>query len=660
MENQAKRVLDLAHSDRAISLADQSNIDHFLATVSNQLSEIEACLDSNQQQIARQAYQLLKSIIKEETGIDSIREGVCNFEERLVAEPEVRRSFDLLFRQIRDLLEDKEKESKYDWQLLRAFIEWYTRRRVSINELVGSKAKLRTLPRQSSIFGVRIVPDQIQGGISGLLVFCRAFIRGYRDEPCWLKVTLQESDEPVCCRMGWETWSDENERSIDSKSGHGIIFAAIQPLRVSTQRAMFDDLRIFIPYDAFDTNTSSDELTAKLDLISLSDGSIACNEHVAWIGRLSDITRINGLAPQSLGIFPHAPGEAKISGVSVHADHDRVLVRANVDIYGKELLPDSIGWRLECRVRNRNGLTVAATNQQYSDPAGNFIAKTPIVVNQPFCYLQGVEIDFPMSSFLWSEADSSISLEVSLVGSEGRPLVGELVLLTLPSSFNELRTSGGGSGEDSEVGELQEPASSSSAPDQRQVIDRLSIETDPENISENVGSLDSGEQDQIEPIKKHESEDGQERNEERDEETAQTGKSSEMPDQEIHIDNLDLERSAGSLVIHYNARADGKVYQVSRIRVGLYLASGELLKYRFSLFQRLTGFLSQGHVVARPGLALFSRVEPLLDFEKVIGKIVLKENCLAKTATAEKIELRVEIIDDEETVIRSSSTQFKL
>ena len=422
-ESSSARVIPHKSKPRARSITQQESYSNQPKWLSH-CRELLRKTDSDPKLLCEQCLEVFDSIIAAEGDGLIADEGLKEVFVRLYLDPIIYQhaqdTYTLLKNIQADLITSREVRVNWDkiFTSIDYLLSWYMRRVRNLKYLTN----IDTGSEDASLFGVQVVHDVVENGISGLEVTCGARIAGYAGQELWLEVQLLNEGKPVHVKASAKGWSQQAlyPRIVN---GATLPLQFGLPVHVSSQFKIFDKLRVFIPYGILDLPSG---LYSTNLLLSLSDSrseDLASASCLTLLRLVDEQHRASSATPGEVGAwkFNTQTGEfidassLKISSSIRGAWEEPCL---ELEYSGLLIGRDCEEVYVEARIMSSKGEMAMSVAPSYEDEEGYFIARERLDVEQDLFCFSNNKIAIPVRAFGISE-NADWHLELSLVGADG-------------------------------------------------------------------------------------------------------------------------------------------------------------------------------------------------------------------------------------------------
>jgi hypothetical protein len=434
-------------------------------------------------ELARRSLQILRRIVKYETGLSSLKDGLARFEAKLCAEPAARTlianllycvSSDLRGSQVSNSDGEAEEEEVVDafsqpitLRTLQDLIQWYSRRSTSLLAIEMERnrrgARLQSFDGDM-LFGLELLHDREYCGMRGFEILSGVRLVGHNDEQLWIKIFVRQAGRYLRARGDWSLWTDVGALSgIDgafdtmpavgtngTSAQHTDLeerkLAAIVPLKPDRQRVVVDSVRAFLPYEALDLPEGDSDLEIEVCLFNQQGDELQQEvliESIHQPTRLAAAPRARPVpSPQYLGVWPDDAirGDNISNARVVHLRRkfgEQVVpiirVTFDIELYGKDLLPDEAGLKVECRILDGAGRGVATELEEVASSDGSLLMHFDLYPFEPIQRYHMLQFDIPVQALSVEEGIHRLFCELTVLQPDGRVLCGILEKFRLMS-----------------------------------------------------------------------------------------------------------------------------------------------------------------------------------------------------------------------------------
>lgn len=442
------------------------------ANLEQRIDQIESDSSLSIHRFAREAYQIVRMLVRDEAQLYAFKDGLGLLEHRLCAEPYIIEIFQSLVARLNPLVyQSGSKQLISDSSLLarepeldrfkivaalRELVDWYSKRKMSLIRLKASQAtqKRSADPEQDQIFGLSLVHDRAKSSVQGCELSSSIFLQGHRLEQLWLKVFVRSKGQYVKARADWQLWMDDTDRLELTHIEGETRFAAILPLLPDRQRVLIDAARVFVPYEALDLAQGCHKVEFEIGIYEQSGKLLVGDKIVDTISLSHPNQRVRAIpSPQALGLW----NEDLIAGHSISelrvSEHKRSatinqsnladassnktqqilkLLRIETDLdLKREVARDGSLAReqnidIECRIIDPAGLMVVSNDERYRDQDGNFIISMSLTLTSSVTKLYGLCLEAPIQAINLEPGLHDLYVEMTILGRERKVLCGTI------------------------------------------------------------------------------------------------------------------------------------------------------------------------------------------------------------------------------------------
>jgi hypothetical protein len=326
---------------------------------------------------------------------------------------------------------------------LEMFLDWYSLRSLSIDRLLP---QTQNNLNYDQLFKVEVLHDHYQQSCHGFVVQLGLALFGRAHQNLWLKVFLISDGEYVLPRPGWDSWVDDTEifslshgRSSPYLSSNNS-FAAIVPIVPETQRAILDNINVFVPYSALDLPADKQEVELEVALYNeRGERLIRATAHEVMSVVPHADSGYKMLSYQAQGLWPEDASKgfalrnifSSLKETEVKKKKQfEVEVSIDLDMSGEPGQEYFIEVRcMHCDKDEFDGELVASKVPEYKD--ASVITKVPVTLERPILCLRDFEIKFPFSALQLDGSEEQLLVEICLVDAYERVQCGSLSLLPI-------------------------------------------------------------------------------------------------------------------------------------------------------------------------------------------------------------------------------------
>lgn len=381
-----------------------------------------------------------EEIVFAETGMQSIKQGLRIFVDKMHAEPVITRLIQYVFKEMQKNL-NFQQSGQTGFELMKVssamqeILTWYIERSSNLENLVDEEGFHSNYDR---IFNLKVFHDQKRHHFLGLEVLAGLALYGRAGQNLWFKVFIKENGEYILPHVDWNSWIDDTEVFTSKPLDEDVAISGIVPISPQTQRLMIDRLSVFIPYAALDLSPGKHEVEVEICLFNEKGDKLltASSEEVLSVSR-SYRSHRPAVSEQALGIWSkdYITGDcindlevACIQQPSSSLLGDLIKINFDFEIYNR--LNESLF--IEVRFYNSGGALIKTTNEKDSD---QFAAvRHEIYVDEIIFKRYGLELAVPRIQLNVEDEDHSISCEICMLSHENKVLCGVLQSFTLPEA----------------------------------------------------------------------------------------------------------------------------------------------------------------------------------------------------------------------------------
>lgn len=318
---------------------------------------------------------------------------------------------------------------------LESILDWYSQRSLSIDSLMTQS---NATVSYDQLFKIEIFHDHYEQSNHGFLVQAGLALFGRANQSLWLKIFVVLDGEYVLPRPGWDSWIDDTEIFSISNDRNSPCFAAILPIAPETQRAILDNVRVFVPYAALDLPVDKQEVEIEASLYNEKGEQLlrASTKEVMSVSPYRE-QGYKMLSYQAQGLWPEdsARGFAVRNIFSTTEEiqnkkkiEHEIKLNMDIDMLGE---PNS-EFFIEVRCAHTDGELIASKKPESAD--NTIIYRVPIKLARPVYTLHDYSIKFPLNRLNLDGSEEQISIEVCLIDSHERVQCGAISVLDLPVS----------------------------------------------------------------------------------------------------------------------------------------------------------------------------------------------------------------------------------
>lgn len=423
---------------------------------------------------AQEVLALLRQLMARETGTPHLDDALPLFFRRLSAESHIQSLVLGLVKDATAAVASGRVSERFGTpgrvaESLDFLLGWYVRRTASLQALedlsVGDD-------HEECLFNIRVTHDAAWAGEPGVEVSCGLRLLGRSAQPLWLKLFVRSEGRPVAPREGFQQWVDDTEPLLVSSEEAAGRVAAVMQLTPTRQRQIVDRASLFLPYASMLLPAGSREVELELGLFDEHGFPVfeASQLETLSIPRRSQqelalaqpgvVQTVRLPSPQALGLW----GESPISGTRIQNASVRVVARESSSASASGVSSSTSAVQMsfdmvlcghvsetlfiESRVLERNGTAVKATSESDALPRTSFSLRQEIHPESAFQVLREANLQFSTRALALEPGQHDLLLEITLLGSDDRVVVGTLVPLMLtvapaallPSESGKLRT----------------------------------------------------------------------------------------------------------------------------------------------------------------------------------------------------------------------------
>jgi hypothetical protein len=394
-----------------------------------------------QYEFAYNAQHFFEELIFAETGLQSIRQGLRSFIDRLYAEPVITKLIHFVFKEMQKILNSKNAgqmmlDSSRILNAMQEVLGWYVERSANIDDVLFDESPAANYDQ---IFNLKVFHDNKHHGFMGMEVLAGLVLYGRAGQNLWLKVFVKESGEYILPHVDWNSWIDDTEIFTMKPVDKDVALSGIIPVSPQTQRLMIDRLRVFIPYSSLDLSPGKHEVEVECCLFNEKGDRLlsASSAEVLSVARNYKITK-SLISEQAIGIW----AKDYVSGDGIDDLEVVCLQQPNGDWLGDLIkitfdfeIYDKLGQSLfvEVRFYNSHGALVKTSNSQEKD---QYMAmRSEVYIDEIIFKRYALELVVPRIQLNIDDDDRNLSCEVCLLSNENKVLCGMLHNFTLPEQL---------------------------------------------------------------------------------------------------------------------------------------------------------------------------------------------------------------------------------
>lgn len=316
------------------------------------------------------------------------------------------------------------------------FLEWFSRRHAALLAYAE-----HPLCDAGDVLITGILHDQHFLGERGCEVFASVRVDGLEFQTLWVRAMVYCGEEPVALRDGWHFWAHDPEQFSFQREAEEIdssgSFVSLLPVMPVDQRAIYDQVRLFVPYAALDLPLQSrQQLDFEVALLSSSGrvlASDACCETIALPGASSSRPIPS---PAALGFWERNVGrdesivirrvcvarrlEARREIHMLEVEYDLCVVSREVE----EL-------SVEMRLLTLEGNLIESALRGFAARDGSFLFRQSFNPDSPVASVPSSLYTVPLTALELDAGVHDLLVELTVIGADNRVICGAVERLSL-------------------------------------------------------------------------------------------------------------------------------------------------------------------------------------------------------------------------------------
>lgn len=414
----------------------------FLGSLEDRLYFIENTVTSRRD-LARECFQILQKLVRRETKVYALKDGIDTLCAEFAAEEWVERLLHSIYNKISAELHasfDKSFDLHFHPTSLivdfKQIFAWYIRRKASLLSL--AEYDLENANQTNAIFNIRVNHDRKYSKVSCLEFLASARILGHRHESLWFKLGAFYQGQAVKVRNEWQLWIDEASRFIHNDADSNLQamnnVACVVPVISDRQKLIVDNLVAYIPYEVFDLEPGKKQLEIKAGIYNQAGQEISVVEvfEDVFIPE-SEFHNKPIPSPQSLGLWSRdVVTSDAISNVRL-SQQDEIQLRFDLDLFGHELdsqngstshLNVQQDVYVQCRFIDSTGSIVKSRSRYFADNDSCFIASLRLSPVSPAQSFSDLAFNIPKAALDLEAGTYGLICELVVVLSNGKVICG--------------------------------------------------------------------------------------------------------------------------------------------------------------------------------------------------------------------------------------------